>query len=102
MTCCQVSIKGCRHPIVELQDNCSYIPNDVQLTDQSLLHIITGPNMGGKSTYLRRSDSPIFEMTVENDLQLCSIGCAVLMAQCGSFVAADSVEMSVMDSVMVR
>ena len=52
----QIFIKGCRHPIVELQENCSYIPNDVHLTDKSLLHIITGPNMGGKSTYLRRSE----------------------------------------------
>ena len=79
-----INIRGCRHPIVELQDNCNYIPNDVSLNKDSLLHIITGPNMGGKSTYLR------------------SVGCAVLMAQVGSFVAADEMEMSVMDAIMVR
>jgi len=80
----KIHITGCRHPIVELQDNCNYIPNDVDLNPESLIHIITGPNMGGKSTYLR------------------SIGCAVLMAQCGSFVAAESAELSVVDSIMVR
>ena len=80
----RLQLTGCRHPLVELQDGCSYIPNDVKLEAASLVHIITGPNMGGKSTYLR------------------SVGCAVLMAQCGSFVAADSAELSVVDSVMVR
>jgi len=80
----KINITGCRHPIVELQDSCNYIPNDVDLNPESLIHIITGPNMGGKSTYLR------------------SIGCAVLMAQCGSFVAAESADFSVVDSIMVR
>ena len=73
-----------RHPIVELQDRVNYIPNDVSLSPASSLHLITGPNMGGKSTYLR------------------SVGAAVLMAQCGSFVPADSATISVTDSVLVR
>jgi DNA mismatch repair protein MSH2 len=73
-----------RHPIVELQDTVTFIPNDVRLSPSSSLHLITGPNMGGKSTFLR------------------SVGCAVLMAQCGSFVPADSAELSVVDSVLVR
>lgn len=73
-----------RHPIVELQDRVNYIPNDVSLSPASSLHLITGPNMGGKSTYLR------------------SVGCAVLMAQVGAFVPADSAELSVVDSVLVR
>ena len=50
----KINITGCRHPIVELQDSCNYTPNDVDLNPESLIHIITGPNMGGKSTYLRR------------------------------------------------
>jgi len=73
-----------RHPIVELQDGVNYIPNDVEFSPGSTLHLITGPNMGGKSTYLR------------------SVGIAVLMAQCGSFVPADRAEMTVMDSILVR
>ena len=42
-----------RHPIVETQENCDFIPNDVLLDRSSSLHMITGPNMGGKSTFLR-------------------------------------------------
>ena len=79
----ELTFSQLRHPIVELQDNVNYIPNDVTLSKSSSLHLITGPNMGGKSTYLR------------------SVGCAVLMAQCGSFVPADSATLSVVDSVLV-
>ncbi len=62
-----------RHPIVELQETVSYIANDVAFSPTtSTLHIITGPNMGGKSTYIR------------------SVGVAVLMAQMGSFIPADA------------
>jgi len=80
----QLHLTQLRHPIVELQDSVNYIPNDVQFSPDSTLHLITGPNMGGKSTYLR------------------SVGCAVLLAQCGSFVPADTAEMTVMDSIQVR
>ncbi len=62
-----------RHPLVELQENVSYIANDVAFAPStSTLHLITGPNMGGKSTYIR------------------SVGVAVLMAQMGSFIPADA------------
>lgn len=81
----RLEFRQLRHPIVELQENVSYIPNDVEMKEgESTFHIITGPNMGGKSTYIR------------------TVGVAVLMAQVGSFVPADSATFSVVDSVMVR
>ncbi|XP_058062872.1 DNA mismatch repair protein spellchecker 1 [Anopheles bellator] len=74
-----------RHPCLELQEDVNFIPNDVALhSDDATMYIITGPNMGGKSTYIR------------------SVGVAVLMAHVGAFIAADSGEMSIMDSILGR
>lgn len=78
-----IIVKG-RHPVVEQSLDHSFIPNDTQLTEQEGVWVITGPNMGGKSTYLRQV------------AQLC------IMAQCGSWVPAASATLPILDRVFTR
>ena len=82
-----LKIKGGRHPVVEklLPATERFIPNDLIInTKKSQIHLITGPNMAGKSTYLRQ------------------IGLIVLMAQVGSFVPADNAEIGMVDKLFTR
>ena len=81
-----LNVKGGRHPIVEqMRDAERFVPNDTLLdcTENQLI-IITGPNMAGKSTYIRQ------------------VAVISVMAQMGSFVPADAAEMGVVDRVFTR
>ncbi len=79
-----ISIIGGRHPVVEQVNQDTFIPNDLQLSDQEKMLIITGPNMGGKSTYMRQT------------ALLC------LMAHCGCLVPATAMRLSILDRIFTR
>ena len=80
-----IDIKGGRHPVVELMTDEVYVPNDTYLdTNDRRMAVITGPNMSGKSTYMRQT------------------ALIVLMAQIGCFVPADSAKISVVDRIFTR
>ena len=81
----KIEITDGRHPVVELLTGGDlFIPNDASLNDRDLINVITGPNMAGKSTYMRQ----------------CAL--IVLMAQMGSFVPAKSARISVTDRIFTR
>jgi len=81
-----LEIKAGRHPVVEsLQSGTLFVPNDTYLdAEDARLHIITGPNSAGKSTYLRQ------------------VALIVLLAQIGSFVPADSASIGLVDRIFTR
>lgn len=79
-------IKDGRHPVVEqlLEGGVRYVPNDTHFDSMSRIHIITGPNMSGKSTYIRQ------------------VAIITLMAQIGSFVPADEATIGLVDRIFAR
>lgn len=79
-----IEIEGGRHPVVEKVSNEAFIPNDTNLDTKKPLAIITGPNMAGKSTYMRQT------------------ALLVLMAQVGSFIPADSAVIGITDRIFTR
>ncbi len=81
-----INIKDGRHPVVEaLQKDSLFVPNDTFMDkDKNRMLIITGPNMAGKSTYMRQ------------------IALIVLMAQIGSFVPAKSADIGIVDKIFTR
>jgi DNA mismatch repair protein MutS len=81
----ELEIVAGRHPVVEVtQREEPFVPNDAHLTPEEAVLIITGPNMAGKSTYLRQ------------------VALIVLMAQIGSFVPADEARIGLVDRIFTR
>src|SRR5438270_509204 len=80
-------VAGGRHPVIEKlaeRDAVRFIPNDLYFGEEDTIAVITGPNMGGKSTYLRQA------------------ALIVVLAQMGSFVPAESALLPVVDRVFTR
>jgi len=78
-----ISIKNARHPVVERMVP-DFIANDCDFDDKKSFKLITGPNMGGKSTYLRQT------------------ALIILLAQIGSYVPATDAQISVVDQIFTR
>ncbi len=79
----EMEILNSRHPVVE-KLNRDFVPNDCVMGGEKQFMLITGPNMGGKSTYLRQ------------------VALTVLMAQIGSYVPAESAKISLVDKIFTR
>jgi len=71
-----------RHPVVE--QTTEFVPNDVRMDEERGFLVVTGPNMSGKSTYMRQ------------------VACIVLLAQIGSFVPAKEAEIGLVDGIFTR
>ncbi len=79
-----IKISGGRHPVVESFVKQSFVKNDCLLADENNIMILTGPNMAGKSTFMRQ------------------VALIVLLAHMGSFVPADSAQVCIVDKIFTR
>ena len=79
-----LAIEGGRHPVVEAESTEPFVPNDLALSDSRRLLIVTGPNMGGKSTYMRQA------------------ALITLLAHTGSFVSAQAARIGPIDRIFTR
>jgi DNA mismatch repair protein MutS len=79
-----IHITAGRHPVVEDVSSQPFVPNDVQFTDDQRMLMVTGPNMGGKSTYMRQ------------------IAIIVLLAHIGSYVPASAAVIGPVDRIFTR
>ncbi|MEO7386508.1 MAG: DNA mismatch repair protein MutS, partial [Gammaproteobacteria bacterium] len=79
-----ISIRGGRHPVVERLLDVPFVANDLELTEDRRLLVITGPNMGGKSTYMRQA------------------ALIALLAHIGSFVPAERAAFGPLDRIFTR
>jgi DNA mismatch repair protein MutS len=80
----KLSIKAGRHPVIENVADTLFVPNDIELHHDRRLLVITGPNMGGKSTYMRQT------------------ALIVILAHIGSFVPAESAIIGSIDRIFTR
>ncbi len=81
----EIRVRDGRHPVVErVLPTGKYVPNDVELTDEARVLVITGPNMAGKSTYIRQ------------------VALITLLAQMGSFVPAAEAHIGLVDRIFTR
>jgi len=80
----RITIRGGRHPVVEQHLDGPFVPNDLSLHDDRRMLIVTGPNMGGKSTYMRQA------------------ALIVILAGIGSYVPADAAEIGPVDRIFTR
>ena len=79
-----VYIKDARHPVVEKVSQKDYVPNDILMDEKTNILLITGPNMSGKSTYMR------------------TLAIVVIMAQLGSFVPCKEAKLPIFDKIFTR
>ena len=79
-----IEIKGGRHPVIEKVSNLNYVANDCVMDSSINTLLITGPNMSGKSTYMRQ------------------LAIIIIMAQMGSFVPATSARLPIIDKIFTR
>ena len=79
-----LQVKQARHPVIEATLGEPFVPNDIDLDQENHLIVLTGPNMGGKSTYLREA------------------ALVVIMAQMGSFVPALEAKLPIVDRIFTR
>lgn len=80
----EIHIEAGRHPVIERAHSTPFVPNDTHLTPDHSLALITGPNMGGKSTYMRQT------------------ALIVLLARIGSFVPAKAARIGLVDRIFTR
>ena len=80
-----LSLENSRHPVVErVMDYNDYVPNDCKLDKDNFIYLITGPNMSGKSTYMRQ------------------VAIISIMAQMGAYVPCNKTELPIFDQIFTR
>lgn len=79
-----IDVRASRHPVIETVHKQPFMPNDIHMDEKTTVHVLTGPNMSGKSTYMRQ------------------LAMTVILAQMGAFVPAESAQLPVFDQLFTR